>query len=48
MFSLARALKKLHLKHEAKVLIARANAIEGAEKSPFQDQTVDVLALRGQ
>jgi len=48
MISLSNALKKLHLKHEARQLVARANAILSAEKGPFQDQTVDVLALRNQ
>jgi hypothetical protein len=42
------SLAKLHRKREAKALIARANAILATENNPFQDQTVDVLALRDQ
>jgi tetratricopeptide (TPR) repeat protein len=45
MLSLSKALKKLHLKSEAKDLVAQARAIAAAERNPLQDQTVDVLAL---
>lgn len=48
MISLSKALKKLHLKDEAKKLVARAQAIIAAARSPLQGQTVDVLALRRQ
>jgi tetratricopeptide (TPR) repeat protein len=48
MISLSKALRKLHLKDEAKDLVARAKTIVAAEKNPVQDQTVDVLALRNQ
>jgi tetratricopeptide (TPR) repeat protein len=48
MLSLSAALRKLHCKQEAKEWTARAKAITAAEKNPFQNQTVDVLALRGQ
>jgi tetratricopeptide (TPR) repeat protein len=48
MISLSGALRKLHRKPEAKEWIARAQAIMAADKNPFQNQTVDVLALRGQ
>jgi tetratricopeptide (TPR) repeat protein len=48
MISLSKALQKLHLKDEAKDLVARAKAIAAAEKNSFQAQTVDVLALRRQ
>ena len=48
MLSLSKALKKLHLKEEAKQLEARANAILANRKFLFQENTVDVMALRRQ
>jgi tetratricopeptide (TPR) repeat protein len=46
MISLSKALQKLHLKEEAKELLARAKAMLANQKSPPMDQTVDVMALR--
>jgi hypothetical protein len=46
MISLSKALKKLHLKDQARQLVAQAKAIAASEKTPLRDQTVDVLALR--
>jgi tetratricopeptide (TPR) repeat protein len=46
MISLSKALKKLHRNDEAKDLVARAEAIIEAGRNPFEDQTVDVVALR--
>ena len=48
MISLSKALQKLHLKEEAKDLVARAKAMLANEKRPPLDQTVDVMALRRQ
>lgn len=48
MITLSNALKKLHLKDQAKDLAARAKAIIAAEKNPLEQQTVDVTALRRQ
>lgn len=48
MISLSAALRKLHRKQEAKAWTSRAKAILAAQKNPLQNQTVDVLALRGQ
>ena len=48
MMSLSNALKKLHLKEEARDLMARAKKILLAEETRFQENTVDVLALRRQ
>jgi tetratricopeptide (TPR) repeat protein len=48
MISLSKALQKLHLKEEAKDLLARAKAIVENQKRPPLDQTVDVMALRRQ
>ena len=48
MLSLAKALKKLNLKGEAKDLAGRAKAILAAGKNPFTSNTVDVMALRRQ
>lgn len=46
MILLAKALRRQHGKAEAKRLETRAQEILVAEKSPSQQQTVDVLALR--
>ncbi len=48
MISLSNALKKLHRKDQARHLVAQAKAIVASGKTPLQDQTVDVLALRHQ
>jgi tetratricopeptide (TPR) repeat protein len=46
MISLSNALKKLHLKDEARELTNRAKAIFAAQPNAVRDQTVDVMALR--
>lgn len=46
MISLARALRKVHSKDEAKQLEAQAQDIMEAHRNPARNQTVDVLALR--
>lgn len=46
--TLSKALKKLHRNDEAKDLVARAKAIVESGNNPFEDQTVDVVALRHQ
>lgn len=46
MISLARALKKLHLKNEAKDMESQAKTILTASANQAPNQTVDVLALR--
>jgi tetratricopeptide (TPR) repeat protein len=48
MMSLSNALKKLHLKDEAKDLVKRAQAILSVQQkqNPLADETVDVMALR--
>lgn len=48
MLSLSKALRKLHLKDQAKQLAARAKAILSARRDPAQEDTVDVMALRRQ
>ena len=48
MISLSKALKKLHRNDEAKDLVAHAKAILESGKRPFENQTLDIVALRHQ
>jgi tetratricopeptide (TPR) repeat protein len=48
MVALSRALKKLHRKNEAKEWMTRARAILIARRQQLPQDTVDVLALRGE
>jgi tetratricopeptide (TPR) repeat protein len=48
MIALSKALKKLHLKDQARNLMARAKTILSSHTDPLQQATVDVMALRRQ
>ena len=48
MLSLSKALEKLHLKNDARNLMAQAKAILAKDAKPLQGSTIDVLAFRRQ